>query len=132
MASRGIMRTVCRYLFCGLAIVSFAVFIVTLLPNIRLSENAIQFVTYTALISVVLLALLWLAKQLWLARDVIGRILIGLVLITMVILIVTIPELQELVLSWLQGLTERPLVVTVLCLIICGFCSSRPAPQSKT
>lgn len=126
------MRTLCRYIFCGLAVVSFAVFVTQTIPNIKLSENAAQFVVYTALVTAGLFALFWLAKQLWLARGLIGRIILGLVLVILVILIVTVPELQQLVLDWLQGLTEHPLVVTVLCVIVCGFCVSRPAPQSKT
>ncbi len=125
------MRRVCRLIFCGLAAVSFAVFVTTNLSKINLSENALQFVVYTTLITAALFALVWLAKRLWLARDFIGRVILGLVLVMIVVLIVTIPELQQLVLSGLEVLTERPLVITVLCLIICGFCDSRPAPQSK-
>jgi len=117
------MRTINLYIFSGLAIVSFAIFVVTLLPNISLSEDAVQFVTYTALV--------WLAKRLWLARDLIGRIILGLVLVITVILIVTVPELQQLVLSWLQGLAEHPLIATVLCLIVCGSCCSRPGTRSS-
>lgn len=123
------MRTLCRIIFCGLAAVSFAVFVA---QNFRSPDaNTIQFVTYTALITAGLFALVWLAKRLWLARDLIGRVILGLVLIIIVILVVTVPELQQLVLSWLKGLTERPLVITVLCLIICGFCCSRPATRSS-
>lgn len=125
------MRTLCRIIFCGLAAVSFAVFVTQQLPNISLSANAIQFVTYTALITAGLFALFWIAKRLWLARDLIGRVIMGLVLIIIVILIVIVPEFQQLVLSWLKVLTERPLVITVLCLIICGFCGSRPATRSS-
>ena len=106
-------------------------FVAQNLPNLSLSANAIQFVTYTALITAGLYALFWIAKRLWQARDLIGRVILGLVLVILVILLVAVPELQQLVLSGLKALAERPLVITVLCLIICGFCYSRPAPQSK-
>jgi hypothetical protein len=125
------MRTICRFVFCGLAVVSFAVFITQHLSNINLSEDALQFMEYTALVTAGLFALFWLAKRTWMARDLIGRIILVLVLVITAILIVTVPELQQAVLSGLEVLARQPLVITVLCLILCGFCCSRPAPQSK-
>jgi hypothetical protein len=49
------MRAICRYIFCGLAVVSFVVFVTRNLPNIKLSENALQFVVYAALVTTGLL-----------------------------------------------------------------------------
>jgi hypothetical protein len=124
------MRTLCRFFFCGLAAVSFAVFVVQNLPKINLSANALEFVVYTLLVTAGVFALAWIAKRLWLARGLIGRIILGLMLVIAVILLAIEPELQQLVKDALEVLIKQPLVITVLCLIVCGFCSSRSAPQS--
>lgn len=126
------MRSLCRYLFCGLALLSFAIFVAQQLSEHPPSENALQFAAYTAGVTVFLLGLIWLAKQIWQARDLIGRIIIGLVIVMIIILVATVPELQAIGAKAVEVLLQQPLVITVLSMILCGFCRSRSTSQSKT
>jgi hypothetical protein len=125
------MRTLCRLIFCGLALISFAVFIVNNLTAFLNNRHAIEFVIDTALVTAGLLALIWLAQRLWQARDLIGRIIFALLIVLAIILIAMIPELQQWALSCLNVLIKQPLVVTVLCLIMCALCCTRPGQQAS-
>ena len=125
------MRTLCRLIFCGLAVVSFAVFIITQLSTISLSTDAIQFVIDTVLVTALLLGLIWLARWLWEARDVIGRIILVLLMVLSIILIAIVPELQQWAMSCLNVLAEQPLLITVLCVIMCAWCSTGTGQQTS-
>jgi hypothetical protein len=127
------MRVFCR-LFCALAAIFAILYVVQLLldPSGRGSERLITPVVAVS-IYVVLYGLYQFIRRLRI-NPALWRIIYGLIIFLVILLILGVPELRELLLGWLDDMSEPAenlLVLAILCLIICVLCRTRPARAAR-
>jgi H+/Cl- antiporter ClcA len=63
------------------------------------------------------------------------RIIYALIGLIVVLVVISVPEIRNFVLGWLEKISdpaETLLVLSILCLIICVLCRTRPARQSNS
>jgi formate-dependent nitrite reductase membrane component NrfD len=59
----------------------------------------------------------------------------GLYRLIIVLVVISVPEIRDFILGWLANVSdpaETLLVLSILCLIICVVCRTRPARQSNS
>ena len=126
------MRAFCR-LFCGLALLFTVLYIVHVLLNPPdIDEESLRNLILTLLICAGVYGLYWLIRRLRI-NPVLWRIIYALIILIVVLVILGVPELRELLLGWLDEVSnpaENLLVLAILCLIICVLCRTRPARSS--
>jgi hypothetical protein len=123
------MRVFCR-LFCALAALFAILYVVRLLmdPSGRGPERLLTPVVAVS-IYLVLYGLYQFIRRLRI-NPVLWRIIYWLIILIVVLVILGVPELREMLLGWLDEIsnpTENLLVLAILCLIICVLCRTRPA-----
>jgi hypothetical protein len=123
------MRFFCR-IFCALAFLFTILYVVQVLlhpPDI--DEESLSSLIKTLLIGAVLYGLYWFIRRLRI-NPALWRIIYALMILIVVLVILGVPELRELLLGWLDEISdpaENLLVLAILCLIICVLCRTRPA-----
>ncbi len=63
------------------------------------------------------------------------RIIYALIGLIIVLVVISVPEMRDFILGWLANVSdpaETLLVLSILCLIICVLCRTRPARQSNS
>jgi hypothetical protein len=126
------MRVFCR-LFCALAAIFAILYVVQLLmdPSGRGQERLIIPVVAVS-IYLVLYGLYQFIRRLRI-NPALWRIIYWLIILIVVLVVLGVPELRELLLGWLDEMSEPAenlLVLAIMCLIICVLCRTRPARSS--
>ncbi len=128
------MRVFCR-LFCGLAALFAILYVVRLLmdPSGRGPERLI-IPAVAVSIYLVLYGLYQFIRRLRI-NPALWRIIYWLIILIVVLVILGVPELREMLLGWLDEISnplENLLVLAILCLIICVLCRTRPTRSANS
>ena len=114
--------SVCALLFCVLAIFFFFLYLIQPRPQPGANLEPILAVILTGLFSALFYVLYQFLRRLFRNRTL-WRILFFVIIIVVVLLALSIPEVRRGI--SIEG--ARSLVFAVLCLILCGYCSTRPS-----
>jgi hypothetical protein len=127
------MRSIVCPLFCILAVFFFVLYLTQTRLHILVNEQLVLVLAVTGLITALLYGLYQAIRRLR-RNKLLWRIIYGLIILIIVLVIYSIPELRQIIEGWIAGISaegERPIVFAVLCLIICGFCRTRLARSSN-
>jgi hypothetical protein len=125
------MRSICCPLFCVLAVFFFVLYLTQTRLHPDPNEELLLSLALTGLIAWLLYGLYRFIRRLRPNRAL-WRIIYGLIGLLIVLPIISIPELRQIVQGWIMGISakgENPIVLSVLCLIICALCCTRPTRQ---
>jgi membrane protease YdiL (CAAX protease family) len=121
------MRSLCCPLFSVLSIFFFALYLTqTHVPNPDMELLAAAALTF--LISAVFYWLYKLIRRLR-PNPILWRIIYSLIGLIILLVIFSVPEIRQIVSGWIEGISaqgEKPIVFSVLCLIIAAVCCTRP------
>ena len=122
---------------CNVFLVLAAFFFVLYLTQTRFHpEPNTEFIVSVAGTFIIMLLLYGLYQVLRRLRrnKFLWRIIYTLIIVLVLLLIISVPELNALIGGWISGISaegERPIVFAVLCLIFYGLFRSWPSQQSS-
>jgi hypothetical protein len=122
---------------CTLFLVLAAFFLVMYALQTRFHpEPNIEFIVSVVVTFIVVVLLYGLFQVLRRLRrnKFLWRIIYALIILIVLLLLISVPELNALIGGWISGISaegERPIVFAVLCLIFYGLCRSWPSRQSS-
>ena len=127
------MRSIVCPLFCILAVFFFVLYLTQTRWRPASNEELLLSLALTGLIVALIYGLYQFIRRLR-PNKALWRIIFGLIILLVLLIILSIPELRQMIGGWVVGISaegERPIVFAVLCLIICGFCRTRRGRQSS-
>jgi|GEM_PF-4701028 hypothetical protein len=128
------MRSLCS-IFCWLSLFFFVLYIVIAQPHLPdLNTEAGKALIITLIVGLLAYGLHQLLRRLRF-NPALWRIIYTLIGLIIVLVIIGVPEIRELLLGWLEKVSdpaETLLVLSVLFLIICVLCRTRPARSPHT
>lgn len=132
------MRSICRPLFCGLAVFFFVLYVIQNNPHVYPPNGEfLVSLVLTGLIFALAYGLYKLLRQIFLSKTTWRILYICLALVIAGVaasLYFSSPEIRQLLSDLKDGFStdgQRPIVYVVLCLIICGVLCVEPARQSS-
>ena len=123
------MRSICS-LFCILAVFFFVLYLFEAWPHLSdLNGDFMSAMGVTVLLWVLSYGLYRLIRRLRF-NPALWRIIYALIGLIILLIVIGVPEIREILLGWLENVSdpaESLLVLSILCLIICVLCRTRPA-----
>jgi hypothetical protein len=113
------MRSICCPLFCVLAVFFFVLYLTQTRLHPDPNEELLLSLALTGVIAWTLYGLYRFIRRLHPNRAL-WRIIYGLIGLLILLLIISIPELRQIIQGWIAGISakgENPIVLSVLCLI---------------
>ncbi len=122
------------WIFCALAVFFFVLHLSQTQFHFNPNEELFQSLLLKGLIVEIFYGMYQLIRRLRPNRAQ-WRIIFGLIILIVLLVIFSVPEIQQMVQGWIVGIRadgEHAIVFAVICVILCGLCRSRPARTAAT